>query len=136
VSTRVRSSPHLFRPVSRAFVAWLAVLLVGAALIGAPLEGPADPARSPNPARSAWFLVWIQELVSHDVRAIGIAVGLFAGLVGLAWLPLPPAERAEWFPRRLRAVTSLVLLAVAFVLALTGVGLFLRGANWRFAWPW
>ena len=135
MSTFVKSSPHLFRPVTRSMLLGLAVLLVLAALVPAPLEAPADPGHSPNPAKSAWFLLWMQELVSYGTRAIYVAVALAALLVALPWLPVPRLEQASWLPRPHRPVAVLVLLAGGLVLVLTIVGLFLRGSDWRLVLP-
>lgn len=95
----------------------------------------ADPSRPPNPAKSAWFLLWIQELVSWNTLAVCGAVALAALLVALPWLAGRPAERASWFPRELRVAVLLVLLASLAVLILTAVGLFLRGPDWRLVAP-
>jgi hypothetical protein len=131
----VKSSPHFFRPVGRAMLLGIAALLVLAALVPAPLETPADPAHAPNPAKSAWFLLWIQELVSYNTLAIYVAVGLAAFLVALPWLPVPKLEHARWLPRDHRWVGLTVIAAAVFVLALTVVGLYLRGPDWRLVLP-
>ena len=135
MSRYVRSSPHFFRPVTRALLAGLAVLLLLAALAPAPLEPPADPAQPPNPAKSAWFLLWIQELVSWSTPAVYLALALLLLLLGLPWLPLRRIEEARWFPPEHRALGVATLAAAALVVALTVVGLFLRGPDWRFVWP-
>ena len=132
MSKYVASSPHFFRPVKRAFLAALAALLVLAALFPAPLEVAADPSRPPNPAKSAWFLLWIQELVSWNTLAIYVALALALLLVALPWLWTRPAESASWFPRNLRVILFLVLFASLAVLVLTAVGLYFRGSDWRF----
>jgi hypothetical protein len=135
VSKYVASSPHFFRPVKRSFLAGLAVLFLLAALLPAPLEVAADPSRPPNPAKSAWFLLWIQELVSWNTLAIHATVALAVLLVALPWLAGRPTESASWFPRDLRFVALLVLLVSLAVLVLTAVGLFFRGSDWRFLAP-
>jgi hypothetical protein len=135
MSARVKSSPHFFRPVTRAIVLGIGVLLLLAAFVPAPLETPADPAHAPNPAKSAWFLLWIQELVSYHTLAIWAAIALAACLACLPWLPLPRLEHAHWFPREHRLVALLAPLASVFILVLTLVGLFLRGPDWRLALP-
>ena len=135
MSRYVRSSPHFFRPVGRSMILGIAALLVLAALVPAPLETPADPAHAPNPAKSAWFLLWIQELVSYSTLAIYVAVGLAAFLVALPWLPVPKLEHARWLPREHWPLAVAVLAAAGLVLALTIVGLYLRGPDWRLALP-
>jgi hypothetical protein len=133
--SRVPSSPHFFRPVGRAALACLAFLLAMAWLVPAPLEMPADPGHPPNPAKSAWFLVWMQELVSYGTAAIYVALALAVLLVALPWLPLRRAESARWLRRELLPVNVATLLAAAFVLVLTLIGLYFRGANWAFVPP-
>ena len=135
MSRYVKSSPHFFRPVGRSMLLALTVLLVLAALVPAPLETPADPAHAPNPAKSAWFLLWIQELVSYSTLAIYVAVALAALLVALPWLPVPRLEHARWLPREHRALAVAVIAAAGLVLVLTVVGLFLRGPDWRLVLP-
>ncbi len=133
--SRVPASPYFFRPVKRAFVAGLATLCLFAIRFPAPLEVAADRSRSPNPAKSAWFLLWIQELVSYHALAIGVVIALAAGLLALPWLPLPRVENASWFPRRHRTL-SIAVLVISFAIAgLTIVGLYFRGANWCLVAP-
>ena len=131
----VRSSPHFFRPVKRALVALVVLLLVLAALVPAPLGPKADPAHPPNPAKSAWYLLWVQELVSWSTPAVFLALALVLALVALPWLALPRLEHARWLPPEHRRVQVAVLLAAFLVLALTLVGLFLRGPDWRLVSP-
>ena len=135
MSQYVKSSPHFFRPVGRSMLLGIAVLLVLTALVPAPLETPADPAHAPNPAKSAWFLLWIQELVSYRTLAIYVAVALAAFLVALPWLPLPKLEHARWLPREHWWLGLAVLAAALLVLVLTVVGLYLRGPDWRLVLP-
>ena len=135
MSRYVRSSPHFFRPVGRAMLLGILVLLLLAALVEAPLEPPADPAHAPNPAKSAWFLLWIQELVSYSTLAIDVAIALAIVLVALPWLPVPRLEHARWLPREHGALTLAVLAAALLVLALTVVGLYFRGPDWRLVLP-
>ena len=127
----VPSSPHFFRPVRRSFWAGMALLLLMAALIPAPLEIAADPAHPPNPAKSAWFLLWIQELVSYDTLAIHAGLVLAGLLVALPWLPFRPVENASWFQRAHGPLVVSVLLVCFGLVALTVIGLFFRGSDWR-----
>jgi len=135
VSGLVPSSPHLFRPLRRALSGGLALLLLLAALVPAPLETAADPAHPPNPAKSAWFLLWIQELVSYDTLTIHVALALAVLLVALPWLPIRPVEHATWFPRAQWPLAALVLIICCALVALTAMGLFFRGPDWRLVFP-
>ena len=135
MSGTIPSSPRLFRLVGRSFLAGLVALFVLAALVPAPLDAPADPARPPNPAKSAWFLLWIQELVSHDTRLVYLVAALLLGLAALPWLPLRAPEGAAWFGRGHRVAAVAAALVALAVLALTLVGLWFRGANWQLVSP-
>lgn len=129
----VKSSPHFFAPVKRSMYALAALLLVLAAVIPAPLQQQADPAITPNPAKSAWFLLWIQELVSWSRLMIYPVMLLGCLFVLLPWLPAGThIHRASWFPREQRVVTIVTVMVCAALVALTVVALFFRGANWSF----
>ena len=127
----VKSSPVFFRLIVRSMYICVASLLLLAALIPAPLKEQANPAVTPNPAKSAWFLLWIQELVSWS-RLMIYPVLLLAGLfLLLPWLPVGTRlHRASWFPNEQKGVSVITLVLAAFILALSVVALFFRGTNW------
>ncbi len=127
----VKSSPRFFLLIKGSALLFVAGVLLLAAVVPAPLQEEADPGLTPNPAKSAWFLLWIQELVSwsrltvYPVLAAALLFLLLPWVAGTVRL-----HRASWFPREQRAVTVVTLAVAALVLALTGVAMFLRGANW------
>lgn len=135
MSDHVPSSPHFFRPVVRALLIAIAILLLAAALVPAPLETAADATRPPNPAKSAWFLLWIQELVSHNTLWMYAVLMLAVLLVALPWLRRTEALHAAWFQRGERVIATMVLAAVLGIAMLTFVALFMRGENWRLHAP-
>jgi hypothetical protein len=131
MNEQIPSSPHFYRLIVRGLVVIAAFLLLAAVLVPAPLEVAADPLRPPNPAKSAWFLLWLQELVSHStwwMYGVLAAAGLF---VSLPWLRRASGERAAWFQPGERVVGVVALAVVATVVGLTFVALFLRGENWQ-----
>ena len=133
--SRVPASPHFLGPLKRALVATLAILGLLAVCFPAPLEIPADPMTPPNPAKSAWFLLWIQELVSHHALAIYPALALALLLIALPWLPATRVQRAGWFQRPHRAIWIATLIAFAGIVVLTVLALFFRGADWCLVAP-
>jgi len=129
----IKSSPHFFRLLRLAVLLFTAALLVLAVLIPAPLQEQARIARVPNPVKSAWFLLWIQEVVSYSEYLINLVIVLAAAFLLLPWLPrLKPAEKARWLPPDQLLVTVLTLLTFLAILALTVVAAFFRGENWAF----
>jgi len=127
----VKSSPHFFRLISRSFWLLAAVLLTLAALVPAPLQTAADPASTPNPVKSAWFLLWIQELVSWSRFMIWPVMLLCAVCFLLPWLPgQVRVHHARWFPPGQRLISICTILVSAMLLLLTLTALYFRGANW------
>jgi hypothetical protein len=132
----VKTSPTFLRMVSRAFVFCSVVLLALSAWVPAPLQEPANLRRVPNPVKAAWFLIWVQELVSHSNYWIYPVLGLGAIFLLLPYLPWnPPAERARWCPGDQRFANVITLAAFLGILVLTGIALFFRGENWAFVSP-
>lgn len=136
MKTYLRSSPYFFRLIKASFAAGIAALLLLAWFVPAPLQEAADFARVPNPARSAWFLLWMQELVSYSAAFVYPIVALAVFFALLPWLPIsPPAEKASWLPADQRLINWLTLIAFAGIVALTVVAMFFRGENWSLAVP-
>jgi phosphoglycerol transferase MdoB-like AlkP superfamily enzyme len=127
----VKSSPHFFRLIIRSMYALAAALLLLAALLPAPLQEQANPAVTPNPAKSAWFLLWIQELVSWSRYMVYPVMLLGVLFLLLPWLPAGTRiHQARWFPREQRAVSTVTVILAAAVVLLTVVAMFFRGVNW------
>lgn len=127
----VKSSPRFFRLITRSMAALVLMLLLLAMLIPAPLQERANSAATPNPARSAWFLLWIQELVSWSRYMIWPVMLLGCLILLLPWLPGGVhIHRARWFPREQRGVSALTVITAAIIAGLTILAMFLRGKNW------
>jgi len=111
-------------------------VLVLAVFIVAPLQEPADISRVPNPVKSAWFLLWIQELVSYS-KYFAYLVAILAGLfLALPWLPPSRvADKARWFPGDQLFVNIMTLITLGVIVTLTIVAMFFRGKNWAFIVP-
>lgn len=130
---KTKSDPQLFRLTW--IIAAAAVLIPAflAVFIGAPLEEPADTVTAPNPAKSAWFLLWIQEIVSWKAWLFNLLMAVF-----VLYYFLPDfrrrykPEKTEWFSKKDIAVWGVTLFFSASVLVLTAIAMFFRGENWSF----
>lgn len=131
----VKSDPVFLQMIKNAAAAIILLVVVLAALLPAPLLPPADLSRVPNPSRAAWFLIWMQEVVSYSKYAI-YPVFMLGGLFCvLPWLPgAESAQQASWFPRDQRLVNWLTLLSFVVIVALTLIAFYFRGENWSFGW--
>jgi len=130
----VKSSPHFFRIIKSTMLLFTGAMLTLAVLCPAPLQVPANPSITPNPVKSAWFLLWIQELVSWTRLMIWPVVVLAVMAFLLPWLPgSARSHYAGWFLPGQRCVAVIILALCTAVLALTVTAIYFRGANWSFA---
>jgi quinol-cytochrome oxidoreductase complex cytochrome b subunit len=137
-SEKIASSPILFKAELAVGLLTLSFLLALSLFIEAPLSGRADPLRPPNPAKAPWYLVGIQEMVSHSALVGGIVVPL---LIGLFLVLIPVLDRSkltggQWFTKK-RLILNLVFAFI--VLSQTAaivVGHWFRAKNWLFKFPW
>ena len=131
----VNSSPFFFRLIRWSFWSCTLILLLLALVFPAPLQEHAQLAVVPNPAKSAWFLLWIQELVSYDVRLIYLVIAGVLLFVLLPWLQKRVIDRAVWFGSGHRMIASVVMAAFLLIVLLTLIAFYFRGKNWDFVVP-
>lgn len=148
--TTVNAVPDLVRRAAIATLGTIAIISIMSVFIASPLEEPANALVTPNPAKAPWYFLWLQEIVTDTTIRIGSFTlnGAFVGgviLPGLLvtlltiwpWLDRSPASAAgQWWPANRRAQNIVFLLIVVFVIALTFVGMVLRGPYWHIYWPW
>jgi quinol-cytochrome oxidoreductase complex cytochrome b subunit len=146
----VTSVPNVIRRTAVVFLACFAIASAIGLAVAAPLEQPANPDVTPNPAKAPWYFLWLQELVSDlTFRVGGLTVdgtlvggilipGLLVLLLALwPWLDKSPKEAAGvWFhpARRRQNLVFLGVLVAIGVLALIGTAF--RGPYWGWVWPW
>ncbi|MEJ2472086.1 MAG: selenite/tellurite reduction operon b-type cytochrome membrane protein ExtQ [Desulfuromonadales bacterium] len=133
MSDYVPASPYFFRIVKRSFAVGVCLLMLCALFVDAPLQGPADVGRVPNPSKSAWFLMWTQELVSYTSAMVYLILAVGLVFLLLPWLPFSrPADKACWLPADQRFVNLLTLVCFFGIVLLTVVAMYFRGENWSF----
>lgn len=122
-----------------AMVAVLAILLVWAMALPAPLEGPANPTVSPNPSKAPWYFLGLQEmLVYFDPWIAGV---LFPSLILLGFMCIPFLDNNPkgcgyyTFAQRRVAISIFMFFWLVLWIFLIVVGTFLRGPNWNFFGP-
>jgi quinol-cytochrome oxidoreductase complex cytochrome b subunit len=127
----IPSSPFFFRRIMISIALLVAILVTLAIFIPAPLQGPADIASVPNPIKSAWFLLWTQELVSYSKHLVLPIIFLGLYFLLLPYLPgSPECKQARWLQKDQWPISVLTLMIFAAILVLTAVAVFLRGENW------
>jgi quinol-cytochrome oxidoreductase complex cytochrome b subunit len=146
----VRSSPNLTRRIALVTMLTMAVASVLTVFFRAPLEEPANPAVTPNPAKAPWYFLWLQELVTDTTFTVGgytingalIGGIIIPGLLVAAALIWPYFDKTSvrstgvWFAKERNRQNLIFLLIVLAILIFTVIGTFLRGPYWNFYWPW
>ena len=127
------SSPYFFRIVKIAMILLVGILLLLAMVIPAPLNEPANITQTPNPAKAAWFFLWVQELASYSKYLVYMMM-----LIGLFFLLLPfqpgisEPKQAKWLPKDQQWINTVTLIIFFGISALTMIAMFFRGENWAF----
>ena len=78
---RLAAADNLWGAIMPELMLGCVALLLLAWLFPAPLQEAADVTRVPNPARSAWFLLWMQELISYSAALVYLIAALGAQLI-------------------------------------------------------
>jgi len=146
---QVASSPNLTRRLMLVFLVVFNLTLGAALLFNAPLEGPANPSVTPNPAKAPWYFVWLQELVASTTIRLGrftVSGALLGGIlvpgILLALLAVwpfldrsPHETEGVWFAGARRRQNLIFVAITGVIIVLIFVGVFLRGPYWRLYWP-
>ncbi|HLF85752.1 MAG TPA: cytochrome B6 [Nitrospiria bacterium] len=114
-------------------------LLVLSLYSHAPLEELAGSDTTPNPMKAPWYFLGLQELlVFFDPWLAGVVLPTFI-IIGLVVIPFidfnPKGSGYYSFSERKFAVTTFAFgLALWWILIVVGV--WLRGLDWQWYWPW
>lgn len=91
--------PHLMNAEAAVFMLTIAIAVLFAIFLDAPLKEIANPAVPENPAKAPWYFLGLQELVSHSAFMGGIGIPMIV-LIGLGVIPYLDRESegtGEWF---------------------------------------
>lgn len=146
----VPSVPHFTRRIWLVTLATFLVVMVLSFIFKAPLEAPANPAVTPNPAKAPWYFLWLQEIVTDTTVNLGFYT-INGALIGGIILPTVLIALAVWWPYRdpsginsvgvwlapERKKQNYIFIGICLLIILfTIIGTFLRGPYWNFYWPW
>ena len=115
-------------------------LLWWAIEIKAPLEEPANPAKTPNPSKAPWYFLGLQEmLVYYDPWLAGVVFPtlIVLGLQAIPFIDLNPKGNGYYtFSERPFAITVFLFGFIVLWALMIMLGTFLRGPNWNFFGPY
>ncbi len=137
---KVLTWPHLVYIELIALTLATVFLIVWSILVKAPLEEPANPARTPNPSKAPWYFLGLQEmLVYFDPWIAGVVLPslIIVGLMAIPYLDRNPRGAGYYtFRERRFAITVFLFGFVVLWVVLITLGTFLRGPNWNFFGPY
>ncbi len=120
-------------------VAVMALLIIWALLLDAPLGEIATPSRTENPAKAPWYFIGLQEiLVYFDPWYSGVVMPsiIMIGLMAIPYVDNNPKGVGEYnFFARKFAMINFLIGYFMWMFAIV-VGQFMRGPSWLFFWPW
>ena len=124
-------------------IAWAMVVIILLHVIStyfnAPLEEIADASLTPNPAKAPWYFLGLQEMVSWTSPFWGGI--LIPGILVVMLLLVPFVDRrlagvGSWFALERWVANTLWTVFAVGTIAVILIGLYCRGPNWHFYWPW
>lgn len=138
---KVHTFPFLVKVEFLAALIVLTVLMVWSITLDAPLEEPANPNLTPNPAKAPWYFLGLQDLLVYfDPWIAGVVVPtlIILGLMAIPYLDSKPDVGNGYYTFRERKFEILSFLFGFLVLwvLLIIIGTFLRGPGWMWFWPW
>ncbi len=134
----VQTFPTVLYVELAVFLVLMAALMATSLLFNAPLEQQANPLQPNNPAKAPWYFLGLQEMVSYSAFWGGVIVPvlLTAFLVALPYVDRTPKGIGVWFARERTPIVVAWTLILTLIVVTTTIGIFCRGPNWKFYWPW
>jgi hypothetical protein len=131
--------PFLLRMEFLAAIIVTIVLMVWSITLNAPLEEPANPNLTMNPAKAPWYFLGLQEmLVYFDPWIAGVVMPtlIIIGLMVIPYIDTNPLGCGyyTWKQRKFAIATFLFGFVVLWV-SMIVIGTFIRGPGWQWFWP-
>ncbi len=131
--------PFLLRIEFLAAIIVTIILMVWSITLNAPLEEPANPNLTMNPAKAPWYFLGLQEmLVYFDPWIAGVVMPtlIILGLMVIPYIDTNPLGCGyyTWKQRKFAIGTFLFGFIILWV-SMIFIGTFIRGPGWQWFWP-
>src|SRR5687767_1252717 len=132
--------PDLVYTEMLCMVIGMIVLVVWGMVFHAPIEEPANPARTPNPSKAPWYFLGLQEmLVYFDPWLAGVVLPslIIVGLMAIPYIDFNRTGNGYYTIKQRRfAYITFQLGFLELWVTLIVLGTLLRGPNWNFFGPY
>ena len=136
---RVHTWPFLLKRELLVTLIVTVILIVWSVALDAPLEEPANPNFTMNPAKAPWYFLGLQEmLVYFDPWLAGVAfpVLIVVGLIIIPYCDTNPLGNGYYtYRQRKFALWTFLFGFLVLWMLLIVIGVFIRGPGWMWFWP-
>jgi Cytochrome b(C-terminal)/b6/petD len=131
--------PYLLRIELLATIIVTIILIVWSITLNAPLEEPANPTLTMNPAKAPWYFLGLQEmLVYFDPWMAGVVMPslIIIGLMVIPYIDTNPLGSGYYTykQRKFAILTFIFGFEVLWVMMII-IGTLIRGPGWMWFWP-
>ena len=138
-SKEVHVWPFLLRIEFLATVIVTAILMVWSICLDAPLEEPANPSLTMNPAKAPWYFLGLQEmLVYFDPWIAGVVMPtlIIVGLMAIPYIDENPLGNGYYtYKQRKFAIWAFIFGFIILWCVMVIIGTLIRGPGWMWFWP-
>ena len=138
-SKEVHVWPYLLRIEFLATVIVTAILMVWSICLDAPLEEPANPSLTMNPAKAPWYFLGLQEmLVYFDPWIAGVVMPtlVIVGLMAIPYIDENPLGNGYYtYKQRKFAIWAFIFGFIILWCLMVVIGTLIRGPGWMWFWP-
>jgi uncharacterized membrane protein len=131
--------PYLLRMEFLAAIIVTAILMVWSITMSAPLEEPANPNLTMNPAKAPWYFLGLQEmLVYFDPWIAGVVMPtlIIIGLMVIPYIDTNPLGSGYYtLKQRKFAIATFCFGFLVLWVSMIIIGTFIRGPGWQWFWP-
>ena len=138
-SREVHVWPFLLRIEFLAAIIVTLLLMVWSVALDAPLEEPANPTLTMNPAKAPWYFLGLQEmLVYFDPWMAGVVMPtlIIIGLMVIPYIDENPLGNGYYtFKQRKFSILTFLFGFIVLWVAMIVIGTIIRGPGWMWFWP-
>jgi hypothetical protein len=131
--------PYLLRIELLAAIIVTIILMVWSITLNAPLEEPANPTLTMNPAKAPWYFLGLQEmLVYFDPWMAGVVMPslIIIGLMVIPYIDTNPLGSGYYtFRQRKYAILTFIFGFEVLWVMMIIIGTLIRGPGWMWFWP-
>jgi hypothetical protein len=131
--------PFLLRMEFLAAIIVTIILMVWSITLNAPLEEPANPNLTMNPAKAPWYFLGLQEmLVYFDPWIAGVVMPtlIIFGLMIIPYIDTNPLGGGYYtWKQRKFAISTFLFGFIILWISMIIIGTFIRGPGWQWFWP-